>query len=191
MTTLAGPGDRASRGPDPLRHAATFGPGYQPADPFFDPHLRLPPQQLLGLGGPIAQRGLRGGGYRARLLLVDGLEGRARQPQQDLGNLVERGVDPGSDHEALARDRTGHRHNRDARDVADINIVVPFAAIARQDRRLAGFDPLIGRNNMEGIHAAVVLALAIHGGIAQRHIVKPVALLIQAQQVLADDLLAA
>src|SRR5215831_466449 len=109
-----------------LRRAAAFGPGNQPADPFLDPDLRLPPQQLLGLGGTIPQRGLGGGSHRARRLLVEGLEGRARQPQQDLGDLVERRVDPSGNHEALARDLTGHRHDRGARDVADINIVVPF-----------------------------------------------------------------
>ena len=88
---------------------------------------------------------------------------------------------PGGDHEALARDLTGHGHDRGACDVAHIDIIVPFAAIARQDRRLARFDPLIGRDDMERVHAAVVLALAIHGGIAQGHVVEPVPLLIQAQ----------
>ena len=80
-----------------LERVAAFSPGNQPADAFLDPNLCLPPQQLLGLGGTIAQRGLRGGGYRARLVLVDGLEGRACQLQQDLSDLVERRVDPGGD----------------------------------------------------------------------------------------------
>src|SRR6266702_6311224 len=77
-----------------LRHIAAFGPGNQPPDTFLDPNLCLPPQQLLGLGGTIAQPGLRGGGSRARLVWVDGLEGRACQPQQDLSDVIERGVDP-------------------------------------------------------------------------------------------------
>ena len=89
MTTPAGPVAGAGKGPDHLRRTAAFGPGNQPADPFLDPDLRLPPQQLLRLGGTITQRGLGGGGHRARLVLVDGLEGRARQPQQDLGDVIE------------------------------------------------------------------------------------------------------
>jgi hypothetical protein len=96
---------------------AAFGPSNQPPDTFLDPYLRLPPQQLLGLGWLIAQRGFGGGGHRARLVLVDGLEGRARQPQQDLGDVIERSVNPGGDHEALTRDLAGHRHDRGARDV--------------------------------------------------------------------------
>ena len=91
---LAGPVAAAGKGPDHLRRAAAFGPGNQPADPFLDPDLRLPPQQLLGFGGTIPQLSLGGGGHCARRLLVEGLEGRARQPQQDLGDLVERGATP-------------------------------------------------------------------------------------------------
>jgi len=44
-----------------LRRVAAFGPGNQPPDPFLDPDLHLPPQQLRGLGG---------GGHRTRLVLV-------------------------------------------------------------------------------------------------------------------------
>src|SRR5215475_2924041 len=108
-TTPAEPVAGAGKGPDYLRRAAAFGPGNQPPDAFLDPDLRLPPQQLFGLGGMIAQRSLRGGGHRARLVLVDGLEGRARQSQQDLGNVVERRVNARGDHEALPRDLAGHR----------------------------------------------------------------------------------
>src|SRR5215475_13788 len=102
-TTPAEPVAGAGKGPDYLRRAAAFGPGNQPPDAFLDPDLRLPPQQLLGLGWTIAQPCLGGGGHRARRILVEGLEGRARQPQQDLGDVIKRGVDPGGDHEAFAR----------------------------------------------------------------------------------------
>src|SRR5262245_44620067 len=88
-TTPAEPVAGAGKGPDYLRRAAAFGPGHQPADAFLDPDLRLPPQQLLGLGGTIAERGFGGGRDGARLVLVDGLERRARQPQQELGDVIE------------------------------------------------------------------------------------------------------
>src|SRR5262249_39815612 len=68
--TSHGPLDMPAAGDDRMLHAAwrsrlrrvaAFGPGNQPLDAFLDPDLRLPPQQLLGLGGTIPQRGLGGG----------------------------------------------------------------------------------------------------------------------------------
>ena len=50
----------------------------------------------------------------------------------------------------------------------------------------AGFDPLIGGDDMERVHAAVVLPFTIHGEVAQCYVVELVPLLIQAQDILAD-----
>src|SRR5947209_20201056 len=81
-----------------------------------------------------------------------------------------------------------HRHDVGARDIPDIDVVVRLAAIARNDRPLAGFDALVRFDDMQRVHASVMLPLSIDGRIAQRDVLEPVALFVQAQQVLADDL---
>ena len=116
------------------------------------------------------------------------LERRSRQLQKDRDDIVDRAVDAGRNQEALPRYLARHRHDVGARDIPDIDVVVRLAAIARNDRPLAGFDALVRFDDMQRVHASVMLPLAIDRRIAQRDVLEPVALFVQAQQVLADDL---
>ena len=112
----------------------------------------------------------------------------AHDAQQHLGELEQAGLRAAGDVE----DRVGHvalgGEEVRARDVADVDEVHRLRAVAEDQRRLAGRDPLHPAHEDLGVEAVDVHARAVDVEVAQRDVVEPVHRVQAAQQALVEGL---
>lgn len=166
-----------------------LAPRQQARHAFGHAHLRLPADLLSRQIVRDMESAARGQAHGARRVRPDlrfqvALAVVEHQPHQFTGGD---GCRAGHVHRdigrvALERGDVGARHVRDMHEVLGVG------AVAGQHGTLALAHAVIGLHDVQRIRGAVVLALAIHGGIAQHHIVQPGLLVVLAAQLLAHDL---
>src|SRR5581483_12154193 len=81
------------------------------------------------------------------------------------------------------------RHVR-LRHVGHVDVVVHLAAVTGNGRPLSAHYPIVVFHDVEGVDAAVVLALAVDGRVAQRDGLHAVPGVVEAAERLADQLAA-